>query len=63
MLVMKVGTPKLSLDHDERDVLVRHLDGVRVPELMWCEPTPDAGFGGRMMQLFARSRRLPTAGR
>jgi hypothetical protein len=24
----------LALDHDERDALVRHLDGVRVPELM-----------------------------
>jgi hypothetical protein len=40
----------LSLDHDERDVLVRHLDGVSVPELMWCEPTPDAGLGGRVMR-------------
>jgi hypothetical protein len=56
----EVGVPELPLDHNERNALVRHLDGVSVPQLMRCEPTPNAGFGGRMMQLFARSRRLPT---
>src|SRR5207253_5158789 len=27
---------------------------------MRCEPPPNAGFAGRVMELFARSRRLPT---
>jgi hypothetical protein len=29
-----VGVSELALDHDKRDPLVRHLDRVRVPELM-----------------------------
>jgi len=30
----KVGVPKLPLDNNQRNTLVRHLDGVRVPQLM-----------------------------
>jgi hypothetical protein len=30
----EVRMPKLSLDDDERHALVRHLDGMRVTELM-----------------------------
>jgi hypothetical protein len=37
----EVGVSELSLDHDERDALVRHLDCVRVPQLVRREPTPD----------------------
>jgi hypothetical protein len=35
--------PKLTLDHDQRDALVRHLDRVRIPELMRREPAAHAG--------------------
>jgi hypothetical protein len=35
-------------------VSVRHLDGVRVPQLMRREPTPDASFSGGVMQLLPR---------
>lgn len=40
---------QLALDDDEGDAFVRHLDGVSVPELVGCEATSHAGFGGRMM--------------
>jgi hypothetical protein len=30
----KVRVSELTLDHDQRDAFVRHLDRVRVPELM-----------------------------
>ena len=40
---------QLTLDHDERDALVRHLYSVSVPELVWREATPDAGFSGCVM--------------
>jgi len=30
----EVGVSELSLDHDERDALVRHLDRVGVPQLV-----------------------------
>jgi hypothetical protein len=50
----KVGVPKLPLDNNQRNALVRHLDGVRVPQLMRREPTPDASFSGRVMQLLPR---------
>ena len=45
---------ELALDHDERDALVRHLDRVRVPQLMRREPPPHACYGGGMVQLLAR---------
>jgi hypothetical protein len=50
----KVGVPRLPLDNNQRNALVRHLDGVRVPQLMRREPTPDASFSGRVMQLLPR---------
>jgi hypothetical protein len=45
----EVGVSELALDDDERDALVRHFDSVSVPQLVWREATPDAGFSGRMM--------------
>jgi hypothetical protein len=52
----KVGVPKLTLDHDERDAFVRHFDRVGVPELMvWCEPSSHTRRRGGMVQLLARS--------
>ena len=38
----EVRMSELPLDDDERDALVRHLDGVGVPQLVWGEPAPDA---------------------
>ena len=45
----EVGVSELALDDDERDSFVRHLDSVRVPELVGREATSHAGFSGRMM--------------
>ena len=36
---------------------------MRVPQLVRSEPTPNASFGGRVMQLFARGRRFPAPAR
>ncbi len=58
----QVGMAELALDDDRRDAFVRHLDGVSVAELMRCEPSPDAGFGGGMMQLLARCGWTPLGG-
>src|SRR5450432_3552546 len=38
----KVGMPELALDHEQRDPFAGHVDGVRVPELVWREPAADA---------------------
>jgi hypothetical protein len=50
----KVGVPELPLDDDERDALVRHLDRVRVPQLVRRESPSDARCGSRVVQLLAR---------
>ncbi len=34
--------PELALDHNQRHALMRHLDGMRVTELMGREPSPHA---------------------
>jgi len=51
--------PKLPLDDYERDALVRHLDGVSVPELVRGEATSHFRRGGSVMQLLACRRGLP----
>ena len=45
----KIGVSELPLNHNERDAFVRHLDGVCVPQLVRCEPTPDARSCCRVM--------------
>jgi hypothetical protein len=50
----EVCVSELALDHDERDAFVRHLDRVRVPQLMRGEPPPNTGLGGCAVELFAR---------
>ncbi len=35
--------PELALNDDKRHTFVRHLDRVRVPELVGSEPPTDAG--------------------
>ena len=64
MLVMpRLACPRLALDHDERDALVRHLNHVRVrvPQVVRREATPHARRSSRVMQLLACGRRLPAA--
>jgi hypothetical protein len=53
--------PELTLDHDQRTAFVRHLDGMRMAQLVRREPPSHAGSGGGMVQLLARRRRLPRA--
>jgi len=51
---------ELTLDHDEWYSLMRHLDRVRVPQLVRSESPPDARCGRRLVELLAGSGRLPT---
>src|SRR5947209_19272923 len=55
--------PELSLDHDQRDPLARHLDRVRVPELMRREPATNTRLLSGVMQLAANpgARARPSA--
>ena len=52
---------ELSLDDDQRHALMRHLDRVRVTELMGREPAAHAGLGCGTRQLLAGRRRLSVA--
>ena len=49
----EVRVPQLALDDDERDAFVGHLDGVRVPELVWREPASYPCCGGEATELSA----------
>ncbi len=51
----QVGMPKLSLDHEQRDSLARHLHRVGVSELVGREPASDSGYRGGVVQLSADS--------
>jgi len=51
--------PELALNDDERNALVRHLDRVRVPQLMWREPPPHASRTRDASELLARRGLLP----
>ena len=53
--------PKLTLDHDQRNALVRHLDRMSMTELVRREPSSHTGSGRGMVQLLARRGGLPTA--
>jgi hypothetical protein len=55
----KVRVSELPLNDDERNAFVSHLDRVRMPELVWGEPSPDAGSRGSVMELLSSCRRLP----
>jgi hypothetical protein len=52
---------KLTLNHDQRNALVRHLDRVGVSQLVRRESTSHTRRGSRVMQLLARRRRFPTS--
>jgi len=51
----EVGMPELSLDHEQRDALARHLDSVSMSELVGREPAPDTGDRGGVVELGADS--------
>jgi hypothetical protein len=59
----EVGVPELALDHDQRHAVVRHLNRMSVPELVWREPAPYPGFNGRAMQLLGRGGCFPPTAR
>ncbi|MDX6410337.1 MAG: hypothetical protein QOE13_3408 [Gaiellaceae bacterium] len=54
---------ELALDHVERDAFARHLDRVRVTELMRGEAAPDAGADGEAAQGPSEQRTATRAGR
>jgi hypothetical protein len=43
--------PELSLDHEQRDPLSRHLHRMSMPELVRREPAPDPHDRGGVVQL------------
>jgi hypothetical protein len=53
----EVGVAELALDHDRRDPLARHLNRVRVSQLMRREPATDPGRDRGVVELFADARR------
>ena len=52
---------ELALNDDERQALVRHLDGVGVAELVRCEASPNAGERRGVAQLLSGRARGPGA--
>jgi hypothetical protein len=50
---------ELPLDHHKRHPFVRHLDGVRVPQLMRREATPNSSERSSSPQMLASSGRFP----
>jgi hypothetical protein len=57
--------PELALNHEQRDALTRHLDPVRVAELVRREPPANTGSMSRGVELDTDpgGRTRPTAGR
>jgi hypothetical protein len=51
--------PELGLDHHQRHSVVRHLDRVRVTQLMGREPPPHACPGRGTPELFAGRGHVP----
>ena len=45
----EVGVPQLTLDHDQRNSFVRHLDSVSMAELVRRKATSNAGACGRVV--------------
>ena len=53
----EIGVTELALDHNQRDPLPRHLNSVRVAQLIRRESATDAGCHGGVVQLCADARR------
>ena len=57
----EIGMPELGLDNEQRHPLARHLDRVRVAQLMRRKTPPDTGVGGGVVQLRADAGGRPRA--
>jgi hypothetical protein len=55
----EIAMRELPLDHDQRDAFVRHLDSVRMPQLMRRHPAANPGVGGGPLELFAGGGGFP----
>ncbi len=53
---LEIGMPQVTLDEQPRHALSRHLNGVRVAQLMRREPLSHAGQGGCVVQLHPDAR-------
>ena len=51
----EVGVSQLTLDYDQRNSLVRHLDSVSMAKLVRREAASNTDPGGGVVQLFAGS--------
>lgn len=56
----KVGMPQLTLDDNERNAFMRHLDRVSMPQLVGREPPSHPRRDGGMVQLLAGRPTPPT---
>jgi hypothetical protein len=59
----EVAVAELALDDDQRDALARHLDGVSVTELVWCEAPAHPGRHPLCVGVARAPPRSPRAGR
>jgi hypothetical protein len=57
----QVGVTELALDHDQRNPLARHLNRMRVPQLMRREPATNPSRERRVAELFADAGRCARA--
>jgi hypothetical protein len=55
----EIGVPELALNYDQRYAFVRHLDRVRVSQLMRSKSPSDAGQRSGSPQLLPSCRWLP----
>jgi hypothetical protein len=51
----KICVSELALYDHQGNAFARHLDGMRVTELMWGEPPSDAGLDGSPAELGAEA--------
>ena len=61
LVIPRLACPKLTLDHDQRNTFVRHLDRMSMPQLVRREPPPHTRSGGGMVHLLARRGGLSPA--
>ena len=52
----EIGVTELTLDDVERNSFARHLNGMRVAELIRRKAAPDAGLGGQAPKLCSRGQ-------
>jgi hypothetical protein len=57
----EIAVAELALDDHARHTLTSHFDGVRVPQLMWSEPSADTGCDGGAPQVGSGGGARPLA--